>query len=161
MMKNYILMLGIAAVSIVSYCAYASNSATMTVTATIAHDVSLTVTRQYKLGTITIDPSQTSGSGITTGNDVNGGIISVSGYEVGLFTANIPSEYSVPGPEPEEVLSISPSTMTMGGITFKDPFIMWYSGTTFAVGYDSMSYTGLVPTAGDYEDSISISYTAP
>ena len=42
-MNKYILMLGVAGVALGSYCAYAGNSATMTVTATIAHDVSLKV----------------------------------------------------------------------------------------------------------------------
>ncbi|MBR1648113.1 MAG: hypothetical protein IJ689_00770, partial [Alphaproteobacteria bacterium] len=59
-MNKYILLLGIAGVALGSYAAYASNSATMTVTATIAHDVSLSVTRNISW-TMTIDPSQTWG----------------------------------------------------------------------------------------------------
>ena len=93
-MKNYILMLGIAAVSIGSYAAYAGNSATMTVTATIAHDVSLNVTRNISW-TMTIDPSQTRGDVDCTGEHdgcdyANGGVISGS-MTAGRFTANIPN----------------------------------------------------------------------
>ena len=93
-MNKYILLLGIAAVSIGGYCAYAGNSATMTVTATIAHDVSLNVTRNISW-TMTIDPSQTYGN-TDCGGDVDGckhgvfGVISGS-MIAGRFTANIPN----------------------------------------------------------------------
>ncbi|MBQ8677397.1 MAG: hypothetical protein IJ529_02870 [Alphaproteobacteria bacterium] len=97
-MKNYILMLGVAGVALGSYCAYAGNSATMTVTATIAHDVSLTKTQDVNLGTITINPAYT---GDDTGwyfNDSGiisiygqGAIVSISNVTVGTFTANIPN----------------------------------------------------------------------
>ncbi|MBR1648704.1 MAG: hypothetical protein IJ689_03795 [Alphaproteobacteria bacterium] len=105
-MKNYILLLGVAAVSIGSYCAYAGNSATMTVTATIAHDASLSVTQDLDIGTITIDAGacfscynqefymDSSGS-VTSKVD---SIISVSGTTLGSFTANIanPSACNTP-----------------------------------------------------------------
>ena len=95
-MKNYILMLGVAGVALGSYVAYAGNSATMTVTATIAHDVNLSVTRNISW-TMTIDPSQTSGE-IDWLGDIDGcevenngdGIISAS-MTPGRFTANIPN----------------------------------------------------------------------
>ena len=98
MMKNYILMLGIAGVALGSYCAYAGNSATMTVTATIAHDVSLSVVTHMNLGTITINPAYTSnGDNDTewtyspTGSvlDSNGAIVSIGDATVGVFTANV------------------------------------------------------------------------
>ena len=93
-MKNYILMLGIAGIALGSYAAYASNSATMTVTATIAHDVSLTVTRNISWN-MTIDPSRTEGdvdcSGEVDGCETTyGGVISGS-MTAGRFTANIPN----------------------------------------------------------------------
>ncbi|MBQ8677376.1 MAG: hypothetical protein IJ529_02765 [Alphaproteobacteria bacterium] len=95
-MKNYILLLGVAGVALGSYCACASNSATMQVTATIAHDVSLRVTRNISWN-MTIDPSQTYGDidwlGEKDGCEVenNGdGIISAS-MTAGRFTANIPN----------------------------------------------------------------------
>ena len=97
-MKNYILMLGIAAVALGSYAAYAGNTATMTVTATIAHDVSLTVTRDIDFGTITLNPAYTgedtyftySDSGVISLDD-QGAIVSAPNATVGTFTANIPN----------------------------------------------------------------------
>ncbi|MBR1648512.1 MAG: hypothetical protein IJ689_07695 [Alphaproteobacteria bacterium] len=96
-MKNYILMLGVAGVVLGSYAAYAGNTATMQVTATIAHDVSLTVTRDIDLGTITINPAYTgndtvwtySNSGVI--DDKSGGLVSASNATFGTFTANIPN----------------------------------------------------------------------
>ncbi|MBR1648555.1 MAG: hypothetical protein IJ689_03035 [Alphaproteobacteria bacterium] len=97
-MNKYILMLGIAGVALGSYCAYAGNSATMTVTATIAHDVSLIVTQDMDLGTITINPAATeetewdydSDSGVFNlmGGDA---IVSADNAKLGRFTANIPN----------------------------------------------------------------------
>ncbi|MBR1649406.1 MAG: hypothetical protein IJ689_07425, partial [Alphaproteobacteria bacterium] len=92
-MNKYILMLGVAAVALASYCAYANNSATMNVTATIAHDVSLNVTQDIELGTITIDPSRNTGT-ILYYKSIKGitkldGVIAVNGYTAGRFTANI------------------------------------------------------------------------
>ncbi|MBR1648258.1 MAG: hypothetical protein IJ689_01495 [Alphaproteobacteria bacterium] len=93
-MKNYILMLGVAGVALGSYCACAGNSATMTVTATIAHDVSLTKTGDLDLGTITINPAYEESdtywsygySGIV---NYEGAVISASNATLGTFTANI------------------------------------------------------------------------
>ncbi|MBR1648864.1 MAG: hypothetical protein IJ689_04620 [Alphaproteobacteria bacterium] len=95
-MKNYILLLGVAGVALGSYCAYASNSATMTVTATIAHDVSLSVTQDINLGTITINPAATKytdweyteGKYSLLSGD---GIVSADDATIGIFTANIPN----------------------------------------------------------------------
>ena len=93
-MNKYILMLGIAGVALGSYCAYAANSATMTVTATIAHDVNLRVTQNISW-TMTIDPSKTWGD--VDCNDefdgcdlASGGVISGS-MTAGRLTANIPN----------------------------------------------------------------------
>ncbi|MBR1648806.1 MAG: hypothetical protein IJ689_04320 [Alphaproteobacteria bacterium] len=96
-MKNYILMLGVAGVALGSYCACASNSATMTVTATIAHDVSLSVTQDIDLGTITINPAATGDTywsynpmGIYSFSQGDA-IVSAGNATVGIFTANIPN----------------------------------------------------------------------
>ncbi|MBR1648425.1 MAG: hypothetical protein IJ689_02370 [Alphaproteobacteria bacterium] len=97
-MNKYILMLGVAGVAFGSYAAYAGNSATMTVTATIAHDVSLTKTGDINLGTITINPAYTgddtnwsySDSGVINLNS-QGAIVSADNATVGTFTANIPN----------------------------------------------------------------------
>ncbi|MBR1648172.1 MAG: hypothetical protein IJ689_01065 [Alphaproteobacteria bacterium] len=103
-MKNYILMLGIAAVSIGSYCAYAGNSATMTVTATIAHDVSLTKTGDISLGTITINPSATeetewsyNDSGVPS-VDYGDALVTADNATIGTFTANIPNPSACDAP---------------------------------------------------------------
>ncbi|MBR1649136.1 MAG: hypothetical protein IJ689_06025 [Alphaproteobacteria bacterium] len=94
-MNKYILLLGIAGVALGSYHAYAGNSATMTVTATIAHDVSLSVTQDLDLGTITVNPAATEESscsytetGVVTCNQGDA-FVSASNATVGAFTANI------------------------------------------------------------------------
>ena len=95
-MNKYILLTAVAGVALGSYVAYAGNSATMTVTATIDHDVSLNVTQDLDFGTITINPAY-------AGNDTRFSISSsgvvmliggaITGYfddiAVGTFTANI------------------------------------------------------------------------
>ncbi|MBR1649289.1 MAG: hypothetical protein IJ689_06825 [Alphaproteobacteria bacterium] len=96
-MNKYILLLGVAAVSIGSYAAYAGNSATMTVTATIAHDVSLGNVTDINLGTITINPAydkddtvwQYSDSRVIS-LDSQGAIVSAPNATIGTFTANVP-----------------------------------------------------------------------
>ncbi|MBR1648180.1 MAG: hypothetical protein IJ689_01105 [Alphaproteobacteria bacterium] len=96
-MNKYILLLGVAGVALGSYCAYAGNSATMTVTATIAHDVSLTKTRDLSLGTITINPAYTGNDTTWIYNlDVKSeleseGVVSADDPILGTFTANIPN----------------------------------------------------------------------
>ncbi|MBR1648448.1 MAG: hypothetical protein IJ689_02490 [Alphaproteobacteria bacterium] len=97
-MNKYILLLGIAGVALGSYAAYAGNQATMTVTATIAHDVSLTVTQNLDLGTITINPAYTgtdtswsySDSGVINYTN-QGAIVSADNATLGTFTANVPN----------------------------------------------------------------------
>ncbi|MBR1648934.1 MAG: hypothetical protein IJ689_04980 [Alphaproteobacteria bacterium] len=91
-MNKYILMLGIAAVSIGSCAACAGNTATMQVTATIAHDVSLTINEGIAADLI-INPSQTSGSihpSLGGSPDVSGGIMAGSSVASGDFRANVP-----------------------------------------------------------------------
>ena len=104
-MNKYILMLGVAGVALGSYCAYAGNSATMTVTATIAHDVSLDNVTNLSLGTITINPGYT---GFTGWNYDDSGeanyfegqaIVSISNATFGTFTANIPNPSACTGGE--------------------------------------------------------------
>ncbi|MBR1648884.1 MAG: hypothetical protein IJ689_04725 [Alphaproteobacteria bacterium] len=97
-MKNYILLIGIAGVALGSYAAYASNSATMTVTATIAHDVSLNVTQDLDFGTITINPaytgSDTQWNYLSSGPisyEIQGAITSADNITFGTFIANIPN----------------------------------------------------------------------
>ncbi|MBR1648610.1 MAG: hypothetical protein IJ689_03320 [Alphaproteobacteria bacterium] len=101
-MNKYILMLGVAGVALGSYCAYAGNSATMTVTATIAHDVSLNVTHALEIGTITVNPSFSTAMWRydDTGDieDQDGGFISADTPTFGTFTANIPNPSACSSP---------------------------------------------------------------
>ena len=96
-MNKYILMLGVAGVALGSYCAYAGNSATMTVTATIAHDVSLTKTGDINMGTITINPAYAGtdtewyyNAGVPS-YDTGYAVVSADNATIGTFTANIPN----------------------------------------------------------------------
>ncbi|MBR1648467.1 MAG: hypothetical protein IJ689_02585 [Alphaproteobacteria bacterium] len=163
-MKNYILMLGVAAVSIGSYCAYAANSATMTVTATIAHDVSLNVTRNISWN-MTIDPSQTYGDVDCFGEvgvcDVSGGVISAS-TTVGRFTANLPNPANY-----DNVLSIEESgnfdifidSGEYGNKLFASMQIVHVSGYEFAL-IGGVNYNGIVPDPKVYDfGSVTIKYT--
>ena len=141
-------MLGIAGVALGSYAAYAGNSATMTVTATIAHDVSLRVIQDLNLGTITINPSIP--YGYFTLDDyvfnLDGGVISVTGASSGIYTANTNDMnnfgYAVSMDEP----------------LYIDEVISDYADTpnTFYVGL-SLAYDE-VPAEGSYEGEIEITY---
>ncbi|MBR1649312.1 MAG: hypothetical protein IJ689_06940 [Alphaproteobacteria bacterium] len=130
-MNKYILMLGVTGVSIGSYAAYAGNSATMTVTATINHDVSLSVTQDLDLGTITINPAyemdETEWSYSDTGAislDLQGAIISAPDATVGTFTANIPN--------PSACNTASDSC---GGLSFLDHITEGIFGEKYAGNY--------------------------
>ena len=164
-MNKYILMLGIAAVSIGSYCAYAGNSATMTVTATIEHDVSLTVTQDIDFGTITInpaywDPPQNIIQYDSTGK-IWGSECVVSGDDVtfGEFTANIPNPSSCQGDD------------YCGGLGIVDDFNFGEGNTCdWEIRHTSGNNFSLQPfscyinnpnnlTAGEYRGTITINYT--
>ena len=165
-MKNYILMLGVAGVALGSYCAYASNSATMTVTATIAHDVSLSVTRNISW-TMTIDPSKTWGD-VDCLNCVDGcegsgdgGIIYAS-MTAGRFTANIPNPNNY-----ENVLSFEESGYngtSVGSDEYGDQFSILVTidhvrDYEFAVS-GMPYYNDIVPAPKVYDfGSLTIQYT--
>ena len=154
MMKNYILMLGIAGVALGSYCAYAGNSATMTVTATIAHDVSLTLGESLSFGNITINPSETSGFlrfDIPTLLAYGDGVMAVRDYHIGTFTANVPN------PSQKTGLSLTYNN-DMAGLIFRGYGIVHESGNLFTVG-GKLEYTS-VPSEGEYSGTITISYSA-
>ena len=165
-MNKYILMLGIAGVALGSYCAYAGNSATMTVTATIAHDVSLNVTRNISW-TMTIDPSQTYGE-IDCGWEAAGcenvgdyGVITGS-MTSGRFTANIPNPANY-----KNMLSFEESgewIITVNSDEYGDKFyakifIGPVSGYEFAVTGIAV-YDGVIPAPKVYDfGSVTIQYT--
>ncbi|MBR1648914.1 MAG: hypothetical protein IJ689_04880 [Alphaproteobacteria bacterium] len=172
-MKNYILLLGIAAVSIGSYCAYAGNSATMTVTATIAHDVSLTLEgNTMDFGTIYIDPSNTEGGYISYGE--SGEITHQDAYFVSAspvtpinFTANIPHPEACQNHSNIcQGLSFDENDGEVyvfgGSKTNYCQLIINYtgSGNNFKIllGYCDIYYPEYV-TPGDYEGTVTISYT--
>ncbi|MBR1649379.1 MAG: hypothetical protein IJ689_07280 [Alphaproteobacteria bacterium] len=166
-MKNYILLLGVAGVALGSYCAYAGNSATMTVTATIAHDVSLNVTRNISW-TMTIDPSKTLGD-VDCFNTVDRceiedseGVISGS-MTAGRFTANIPSTNNW-----LNVLSFEENDSSYGLIIDSNEYgnkfyvniqIEHVSGYEFAVT-GLAAYNDVVPAPKVYDfGSVTIQYT--
>ncbi|MBR1648820.1 MAG: hypothetical protein IJ689_07770 [Alphaproteobacteria bacterium] len=155
-MKNYILLIGVAGVALGSYCAYAGNSATMTVTATIAHDVSLSVTRAWNIGTITINPSEESGDALINKGDTSyygltGGIISITGTQNGRFTANLPESCQL---TPTDCLNV-PDFITVGGIR-SDFGVGHISGSTYEIWGD-ITYDSL-PQEGEYSASLFIEY---
>ncbi|MBR1648333.1 MAG: hypothetical protein IJ689_01880 [Alphaproteobacteria bacterium] len=159
-MKNYILLLGVATVALGSYCAYAGNSATMTVTATIAHDVSLTVTHDLELGTITINPAYTgndtywtySTSGIisyTSGK----ALVSAPNATIGTFTANVPD------PSNHGNIFDYTAEMSLGGKNYCSFGVFHISGNTFVIYPDECGIEDMSAlTAGTYSVPINISY---
>ncbi|MBR1648827.1 MAG: hypothetical protein IJ689_04435 [Alphaproteobacteria bacterium] len=96
-MNKYILMLGVTGIVLGSYASYASNSATMTVTATIAHDVSLNILTNPNLGTITINPASSGVIDISYNKDTGepgiytDTVVDADYATAGTFTANIPN----------------------------------------------------------------------
>ncbi|MBR1648267.1 MAG: hypothetical protein IJ689_07905 [Alphaproteobacteria bacterium] len=174
-MKNYILMLGIAGVALGSYTAYASNSATMNVTATIAHDVSLNVTDDIDFGTITINPAALQEANILTiMYNHNGtimskdtGIISATMASPGGFTANIPNPSAC-----------SAASDSCGGLDLPNTNSgeLKFTGATYSYCQMYIKYTGnanefkMVPVEfaivskdinlnGEYSMEVTISYT--
>ncbi|MBR1649349.1 MAG: hypothetical protein IJ689_07125 [Alphaproteobacteria bacterium] len=177
-MNKYILMLGVAGVALGSYCAYAGNSATMTVTATIAHDVSLTVTQDIDLGTITINPAYTeddtdweySDSGVIMYNS-QGAIVSASNATVGTFTANIPnpSACNTDASTCEGLSLRNGSSAAIGNLFGGDnnsnecSFTMKYSGSgnSFKIYPSDCLITDVSKaTPGSHSGTLTISYTA-
>ena len=179
-MNKYILMMGVAGVVLGAYSAIASNSATMTVTATIAHDVALTKTQDMNLGTITINPAYSgddtdwyySDSGVISYYTQGAIVSATSPITVGTFTANIanPSacdgtDYSCGG------LSLSNNGAIdnlFGGDDNSNfcTFVIKYSGAgnSFKVfplycRIDEGKISSV--TTGSHEGTLTISYTAP
>ena len=170
-MNKYILMLGVAAVALGSYCAYAGNSATMTVTATIAHDVSLTTTGDINIGTITINPADESGGAVSynlngTFKNKSGSITAATDATPGTFTANIANPSACDG-----------SSNTCGGLSVPDETLGILSGgesnnsCQFVIVHDSSNKFKVVPSdcgfrfpydtvVGTHTKTITISYTA-
>ncbi|MBR1648395.1 MAG: hypothetical protein IJ689_02215 [Alphaproteobacteria bacterium] len=166
-MNKYILLLGVASVALGSYAAYAGNSATMTVTATIAYDMSLTVGDPINLGTITINPSINHGSIPISEAGVVGtpqdGIMSLTGFTAGTFTANVPDSCKVSGLLPDSQAT-HPCFMVTESLSFDRhlnvtlPYVTYVSGNQFRVHYRNISYIGNVPAEGDYSKNITIEY---
>ena len=155
MMKNYILILGIAGVALGSYCACAGNSATMSVTATIAHDLSLTVTRDITISAV-VDPAVTSVSATwCVAGDNNPNELGFCKADYGLFTATVPNDYYTA----DNSFTISPSELTHDTLRVYN-FGVGTTGTDneFNVGY-MMSYSGGAPSAGTHNfGNITITY---
>ncbi|MBR1648628.1 MAG: hypothetical protein IJ689_03410 [Alphaproteobacteria bacterium] len=170
-MKNYILMLGVAGVALGSYQAYAGNSATMSVTATIAHDVSLTKTGDLSLGTITINPAYTgsdtgwsySDSGVISFEN-QGALVSADNATVGTFTANIPNPSACGGLYITGNYTLAVANLFGGSISDMNgcDFDMSYSGSgnTFKV-YPYNCYINNVSkvTPGSHSGTLTISYS--
>ncbi|MBR1649113.1 MAG: hypothetical protein IJ689_05900 [Alphaproteobacteria bacterium] len=156
-MKNYILMLGVAGVALGSYCAYAGNSATMTVTATIAHEVNIRNISHINLGTITIDPSADSGfhaaeescawASIGEGNSIK----SISGSPCGYFTADFSGTCS-------NNFSVTPATVDWNNLQFQ--FFVLDTDTTgrCKVATEIELSDDSVPAPGTYNGSLTIDY---
>ncbi|MBR1648106.1 MAG: hypothetical protein IJ689_00730 [Alphaproteobacteria bacterium] len=174
-MNKYILMLGVAAVSISSYCSYAGNSATMTVTATIAHDVSLSVTQDMNLGTITVDPAYTGNDTYWYYNDsgvityrTQGAIVSAPDITVGTFIANIPNPSACDtAGDPCGGLMLMNSIDDLFGGSIHDNngcvFYIKYSGSSNTFNVYPFLCTIETPTTvttGNHNGTLTISYTA-
>ncbi|MBR1648153.1 MAG: hypothetical protein IJ689_00970 [Alphaproteobacteria bacterium] len=155
-MNKYILLLGVAAVALGSYCAYAGNSATMSVTATIAHDVSLTKVNDIDIYAV-VDPAVTSiGEGWCTAGDSNPeNYLGMCTAVRGAFTATVPDdEYAA-----ENSFTISPSELTHDTLRING-FSVVTTGTDneFDVDYQ-INYSGGAPSAGTHDfGSIMITY---
>ena len=171
MMNKYILLTAVAGVALGSYAAYAGNSATMTVTATIAHDVSLSVTHDLNMGTVTVNPA-----GFAEGGQIyiapNGtfysktdNIISYSGFSIGTFTANVPDSCKVDGVAFDNGGTIhpcfrAPADFALGNNYISEPYIIYNSGNEFSFMYDFfwLGDDGVIPQSGTFEDDITVEY---
>ncbi|MBQ8677607.1 MAG: hypothetical protein IJ529_03985 [Alphaproteobacteria bacterium] len=173
-MKNYILMLGVAGVAFGSYCAYADNEATMTVTATINHDVSLSVTQDLNIGTITINPASTREDHEIyynldgTVKHINGdAVTAATSLTPGIFTANIANPSAC-----------NTASASCGGLSVTEDVYGIFSGDSsesdqcyLVIVHDSANRFKVVPdscyfrfsssvVAGTHTKTITISYTA-
>ncbi|MBR1648226.1 MAG: hypothetical protein IJ689_01335 [Alphaproteobacteria bacterium] len=155
-MKKYILILGVAGVALGSYCAYAANSATMTVTATIAHEVNIRNISNIDIGTITIDPSKSSGSVIEANcawegiGEEGNGIKSISGSPCGYFTADFSGGCSFN-------FSVTPEEVYWNNMHFD-----FGVGNTDTSGrcrvWTELGYIGGLPAQDTYNGSLTIEY---
>ncbi|MBR1648043.1 MAG: hypothetical protein IJ689_00405 [Alphaproteobacteria bacterium] len=157
-MKKYILILGVAGVALGSYCAYAANSATMTVTATIAHEVNIRNISNIDIGTITIDPSESSGSVLEDNcawNRIGGegnGIKSISGSPCGYFTADFSGDYLC-----GEAFSVTPEYVTWNNMSFNFGVLDTDTSGRCRV-WTELVYSGSLPAQDTYNGSLTIEY---
>ncbi|MBQ8677521.1 MAG: hypothetical protein IJ529_03520 [Alphaproteobacteria bacterium] len=171
-MNKYILMLGVAGVSIGSYCAYAGNSATMTVSATITHDVSLSVDHDLNMGTITVNPGadwdlggQVSFALDGTGmSSISENITAYSGFSIGTFTANVPDSCKVNGMASDisdtgHPCFRAPNQIMLGNAYADEPYVIYDSGNKFKFQYNFIFFgDNTIPQSGSFEDDITIEY---
>ncbi|MBR1648551.1 MAG: hypothetical protein IJ689_03015 [Alphaproteobacteria bacterium] len=169
-MNKYILMLGVAGIALGSYVAYASNSATMTVTATIAHDVSLNVDHDLNMGTITVNPGadwdfggqmQISSDGTVL--DKTSNIISVTGFSIGTFTANVPDSCKASATadmnDVHSCFRVNPFYITLGNADLVEPYIAYDSGNKFKFQFDFIQWgDNTIPQSGTFDEDIEIEY---
>ncbi|MBR1649184.1 MAG: hypothetical protein IJ689_06280, partial [Alphaproteobacteria bacterium] len=143
----------------------------MTVTATIAHDVSLSVDHDLNMGTVTVNPgadwSEGGNFGINSDGTIllkTGNIISVTGVSIGTFTANVPDSCKVDGIATSNTGSDHPCFRTSGSIalgnsTAYEPDIVYDSGNKFKFYYFSVSWDdGVIPQSGTFTEDIEIEY---
>ena len=166
-------MLGVAGVALGSYVAYAGNSATMTVTATIAHDVSLNVDHDLNMGTITVNPGadwslgggvdfSLDGTGTVTSKTSN--IISVTGFSAGTFTANVPDSCKVNGGTLGFTSFDNPcfratSFISLGNTDVGESYIVYDSGNKFKFQFNFIRWNdNIVPQSGTFDEDIEIEY---
>ncbi|MBR1648847.1 MAG: hypothetical protein IJ689_04535 [Alphaproteobacteria bacterium] len=151
-MNKYILMLGVAGVALGSYCAYAGNSATMTVTATIAHDVSLKVEQDLSYNLV-IDPSISNGSFNSATEIATGGVkpMPISSYNVGIFTATV--EFKV------DCFSVSPSSLSKNELTVNGFAVTGGGGGGNYFLDATISYDENIPSVNSYDfGKVTITY---
>ena len=157
-MKNYILMLGVAGVALGSYAAYAGNSATMTVTATIAHETNIRNISNIDIGTITIDPSKSSGSVIEANcawegiGEEGNGIKSISGSPCGYFTADFSGDYLC-----GEAFSVTPDSADWNNVHFNFGLTDTDTSGRCRV-WTELYYNDSVPAQDTYNGSLTIDY---
>ena len=164
-------MIGVAGVALGSYAAYAGNSTTMSVTATIAHDVSLSVIQDIDMGTITINPAATEFTMWSYDNngkyfpDVGDAIVSADDATLGKFTANVPNKESTAGLNLIASKDLAGIENLFGGNDGSNfcPFCIGYTGEDnifrVSIGDCYISDVSKV-TPGSHSGTLTISYTA-